>query len=153
MKNIFKRFHWPSALAGFLLALVVVGGGITWYGMTLVNSIRSGTWQNEPSWIRNIGEQVRTGALQQQATWVHGKITKIENGTLELATNGAVGPKNYIFTYDNDTLFVRLNNDEASTEIQISIEEFVVGGGVTVRTLEPIGSVSPQRAVKVLKDD
>lgn len=152
--NIIKKLFYPFAplVTGLVIGVVVSAIALFAYVLYFLGMIRSGEWNQQTGLVRTIGEQVRTSVMQEKATAINGKAQSIQNGVITVEVNRAATGKQIMhFSYDNTTQFVRLNNDDDSTELPIYPTEIVVGDEITILTKEPIGSVDNQHAVKVVK--
>ena len=149
-----KNFSWASffigAGAGFVVGALVLG--------IFVNYLISRAISNDSTNGYLLGgavEQVREGINmvkgEKERTSAYGKVVSISGGTLVIEVANSQGPKQYTFKYDDNTKFVSLANDAASTEIPLSTDTIEVGTELNVYTKEAMGSVSNQYAVKVIK--
>lgn len=148
-----KAFFSPitTLVTGIFIGMLIMALGIGTFLFYMLGTIRAGEWASAPSPVRSLGEQIRLGALQYESTSVYGQVVSIENGVLVLDTNGAMGPRTYTFKYDDGTTMVRLNNDDESTEIPITIADLPSGTGITVITEESVGGSEGLRIIKIVK--
>lgn len=149
-----KNFSWASffigAGAGVLLGILALGLFVNY----LITRAVSGEATNGlmlGGAIEQVREGINNAKGERERTSVYGQVVSIGGDVLviEAATSG--GAKRYTFKYDNNTTFVSLANDSASTEIPLSTDTIEVGTGLNVQTNEPVGSIQNQYAVKVTK--
>jgi hypothetical protein len=149
-----KKLSWGSFFiglgGGFVLGLLVLGLFVNY----LISSATSNA-STEGKFLSGAIEQVREGmakATQEKTrTAVYGRVVSIGGGTLVLEVSNIEGTKEYTFTYDDNTEFVYLANDAASTELPLSADTIEAGAGLSVFTNEAIGSVANQYAVKIIQ--
>ncbi len=149
-----KNFSWPSlfigAGSGFIVGALILGLIVNY----LISGALSGASTNGKFLGGNI-DQVRAGIAQanaeKAATSVYGHVVSIGNGTLVLEVAQSTGKKQFTFVYDDNTKFVYLANDAASTQMPLSTGEITIGTALTIETNEPVGSVANQHAVKATR--
>lgn len=154
MKKI--KISLPSlfigAGAGLVLGALIMGAFVNY----LVSRAVSNT-STDGQFLGSTIDQVRDGIsrvnAEKKATSVYGHVVSIDvkNGILVLEVAQTEGMKQYTFEYDNNTQFVYLANDAASTETPFSPETIPVGDGLNVHVNEAVGSVPNQHAVKVIR--
>lgn len=151
-----KNFSWSSffigAGGGFILGVLILGVIVNY----LIGQALSGAPTGE-MFLGSSVDQVREGIskvnAEKAATSVYGHVVSIDiqKGVMVLEVAQVEGKKQYTFEYDNNTQFVYLANDAASTETPFSPETIVVGDGLNVHVNEAVGSVPNQHAVKVIR--
>ncbi len=69
---------------------------------------------------------------EHERTSVYGKVVSIGRGILVLDVTNIEGKGEYTFVYDDNTKFVYVNNDSASTELPLSTDTIEVGTGLNI---------------------
>lgn len=148
-----KKFSLVSFIIGLLVGLLVATIFVIGSVMYFYNSIESGRWNDQPGIVRNIGDQVRAHIEMEEdrPTSVYGAVTKVEEASIEIEVQGALGVRTLSFRYDAATVVVDLADDDESSEIPMRAVDLQLGEGITIITNEPVGSVSDQYAVKIVK--
>lgn len=149
-----KNFSWASFFigggVGLVLGAIVLGLFVN-YLITRALSSESTDGFILGGAVNQVREGINTVKGEKERTSAYGKVVSIQNGTLIIQVANSQGPTQYTFRYDDNTKFVSLANDSASTEIPLSTDTIEVGTGLNVYTNEAMGSVSNQYAVKVIK--
>ncbi len=150
MKNRARYVYiFISAAGGFIAGLAVMFVLAFLFFLQAVNGpVKGGIFAPPLNSLRQGIIQANTFA---NSLSVHGKVVSNTNGVIQI--NGFMGGNTslYTFTYDNTTEFITLANDDNSSKIALKATDIAVGDSITVFAKEPVGSVSNQHAIEVLK--
>jgi hypothetical protein len=147
MKNSFFNKSFGIGLLAGVLLMLVADVGVIFYA---IEGIKNGTWEEQRG-VRDVLQVVRQGLREERSVSTSGILKRVGESDFEVEANRLQGKVTLRFVYDADTVFVRLNNDDESTEVVINPTSLEVGETVAVIAGEPIGTVENQRAVKVVK--
>jgi hypothetical protein len=150
-----KKFSWSSFFigtgAGIVIGVLALGILVNYL---ISNAIAGTSVAGQP--LGGAIAQIREGMARadeiKNETSVYGQVVSIGQGSLVLSVTQDGGTKQqFTFRYDNNTKFVSIANDAASSEVPLSSDSITPGEGLNVYTNEAIGSVANQYAVKVIK--
>ena len=149
-----KNFSWASffigAGAGLIVGALVLGLFVNYLiSRAISNESTSGVLLGQA--IDQVREGINNVKGEKERTSAYGQLVSISGGVLVIEVANSAGPTQYTFRYDDNTTFVSLANDSASTEIPLSTDAIEVGTELNVYTNEAMGSVQNQYAVKVIK--
>ena len=144
------KFSMKNFALGFLAGAAVILAADYVLVSQGVQAVENGSWENVPI-VQDVLDVARRSVQQENSTSVHGSIVRVGDTDFEVKANRQGAEVTLRFTYNSTSEFVRINNDDNSTESAINPHDLVVGDSVTIQAAEPIGSVENQRAVKVFK--